>query len=62
MIAGMKHVDIALPKSWVAALRKKAHLESLKTGKEVLYTDLIRDAIKSVCPEIQKLHKGENHG
>ena len=40
-------VVIALPKKWVSVLRKKAHEESLKSGREILYTDLIRTAIKT---------------
>ena len=41
-----EHIGINLPKAWVAKLRELAHVESLRTGKEVEYTDLIRNAIK----------------
>ena len=48
-----QQVSINLPKVWVAKLRELAHKESLKTGQEIIYTDLIRTAIEDFHPDIK---------
>lgn len=41
-----QQISINLSKAWIAKLREMAHKESLATGKEVIYTDLIRRAVE----------------
>jgi hypothetical protein len=54
-------VSINLPKTWVAWLRREAHKQSLETDTEIIYTDLIRIAVKEKYPEILKIKEdGEN--
>ena len=38
-------VSIRIPEVWLAILRRKSHEQSLETGLEIEYTDLIRTAI-----------------
>ena len=49
-----KKILINLPRTWVAKLRELAHKESLRTGEEIQYTDLIRKAIEEKHPEVEK--------
>lgn len=46
-------VSMRLPKAWLDELRRKAHIESLKTGREIIYTDLIKAAIGERYPEVR---------
>lgn len=39
-------ISINLSRSWIATLRRLAHEKSLETGREICYTDLIREAIQ----------------
>ena len=48
-----KTITINISKAWVAKLKELAHKESLRTGKEVAYTDLIRKALVECHPELE---------
>jgi hypothetical protein len=47
-------ISINIPSTWIARLRELSHKESLRTGKEIIYTDLIRDAILQCHPEMEE--------
>ena len=46
-------VSIRLPKAWLAILRRKSHEQSLATGLEIEYTDLIRTAIRECYLDVR---------
>jgi hypothetical protein len=52
-------VSINLPKTWVVWLRREAHKQSLKTETEIIYTDLIRQAVEEKYPEVKEDWKNE---
>ena len=45
-------VSIHFEKSWLAILREKAHRQSLETGREIIYADLVRAAVVHFHPEV----------
>jgi len=47
-------ISINLPKTWIAKLREISHKESLRTKEEIIYTDLIKKALKEKYPELEK--------
>ena len=47
-----QQVSLYLDESWLVILKEKAHRESLSTGNEVKYADLVRAAIASLHPEV----------
>ena len=48
-------ITLNVSSAMLAKLKELAHKESLKTGLELGYTDLIRRAIEERHPEIKKL-------
>jgi hypothetical protein len=52
-------ISINIETTWIAKLRELAHKESLRTGTELIYTDLIRNSVLKCFPEIGEKTKGK---
>jgi len=50
-------ISINIPSTWIAKLRELSHKESLKIGKDLIYTDLIRSSILKCYPEVEEKKK-----
>ena len=50
-----KAICIRLPEKIIEYLKKESHLVSVDLGKEVFYTDLVRESIFKAYPILQNI-------